>query len=100
MFILFCVLQAVIQGFAWGVLIWLCATSPGFVQTSSYPLIDFAFKTRDVSASLNAAHSQDGSYLDRNSATATGDSSIRQLLKDRKIVMSRIEPKVELGAVD
>ena len=84
MFILFCVLQGLVQGFAWGVMIWLWTVNLRFPEASSYPLIDFAAKTRFAYSSQNAGGSQVANDSSDDLATAVGDGSIRNCLKGRR----------------
>ncbi|KAF2470127.1 uncharacterized protein BDR25DRAFT_152192, partial [Lindgomyces ingoldianus] len=46
MFIAFIALQSVALIFIWVVLIWVWVTKPSLPQLSSYPLVDFAFKSK------------------------------------------------------
>jgi hypothetical protein len=96
MFILFCVLQGLVQGFAWGVMIWLWTTNPNFPQTSSYPLIDFAIKTHFLSPSRSTADPQTGYDPADDLDTVAGDRSIRKLLKGRRTMIYKIR-KTELA---
>ncbi|EAS30478.3 uncharacterized protein CIMG_05957 [Coccidioides immitis RS] len=46
MFILFLLLHILVLTFVWAMLLWLVITRPDLPKISSYPLFDFAFKTR------------------------------------------------------
>nr|KAK5437002.1 hypothetical protein LTR18_009367 [Exophiala xenobiotica] len=86
MFILFCVLQGLVQGFAWGVMIWLWRVNLRFPEASSYPIIDFAAKTRFAYSSQSAGVSQVANDPSDDLATAVGDRPIRNCLKGRRIM--------------
>lgn len=87
MFILFCVLQGVVQAFAWGVLIWLWLSKLDFPETSSYPIIDFAIRTR-FSDSLQNAEDIEGAHgLSRGLDMDASDSSVRKRLKDTRTML-------------
>lgn len=51
MFIAFVVLHGLVLIFIWGVLLWVWIARPTLPKLSSYPLVDFAFKSREVSHS-------------------------------------------------
>lgn len=72
MFVVFCVLQCVVVGFAWTVLIWLWIARPRMLEYSSYPLFDFAVKTRF-------------SGDDATIARATGNRAVRKALRTAKV---------------
>ncbi|KIW23718.1 hypothetical protein, variant [Cladophialophora immunda] len=93
MFILFCTLQSIVLGLAWTVLIWAWMTNPDLPEISSYPLVDFAMKTRLVDASLPATNSHAGRDMDDGLAAAAGDKLIRKYLQNIRVV---IRSKLEL----
>lgn len=49
MFIAFIVLDTSVLLFIWAILLWLWVLRPSLPKLSSYPLIDFAFKSRELS---------------------------------------------------
>jgi len=94
MFILFCALQSIVLGLAWAVLIWVWTANPDIPEISSYPLVDFAMKTRFVDASLPANSFQDDSHIDDGLAAAAGDKLIRKYLQNiRVVIRSKLEPR-------
>jgi hypothetical protein len=92
MFILFCVLQAIVQVFIWAVLIWFWTTAPYFPELSSYPLIDLATKIHvlDEFGNAPASHATNADLRD-----ASGDKAIRKALRHRRVRAADFEPKVQ-----
>lgn len=107
MFILFCFLQAFALAYAWGILLWLWVTNPQLPQISSYPLIDFAMKTR-------FRHQYDLLRQDSDESTASKDSwskhgslhpwhndiAIRKALKNEVVVIHRHDEVTESVSPD
>ena len=87
MFILFCVLQGLVQAFALGCIVWLFATQSGIPETSSYPLIDFSTKTRFLNASQTTGELPAGYDPTDDLTAADGSRSVRKLLKGRRTVI-------------
>ena len=76
-------------------MIWLWTTNPNVPEISSYPLIDFAVKTRLLSPSQSTADPQASYDPADDLATAAGDRSIRKRLKGRRTMIYKIR-KTEL----
>ena len=72
MFIAFVVLHGLVLLFIWGVLLWVWITRPTLPKLSSYPLVDFAFKSREIS------HSGEGFGPSSHLMIAAGDKDIRR----------------------
>jgi hypothetical protein len=89
MFILFCVLQGVVQGFAWGVMIWLWAIKLNLPETSSYPIIDFAVKTHFAYPALSAADPEAAHGPGGDLNAAIGDGLIRKRLRGVKTMVHK-----------
>lgn len=73
MFAVFCVLQSLVVGLAWVVLIWAWIAQPPLVRPSGYPLFDFATRARFTG---------DGTSI----AAANGAKEIRKALRTAKVV--------------
>ena len=99
MFIIFCVLQAVVQAFVWGVLIWLWATSGHLPELSAYPLIDFATK-------IHLVDEADGTTLSKGVNNvlddAISDRLLRKALRHRRVMTTsaaKLETREEPSSV-
>jgi hypothetical protein len=94
MFIIFCVLEALVLACAWGIFLWLWTTNADLPEVSSYPVIDFTMKAQFLSANQRGPYSEseqrvegaDVDWRDELDRTA-GDTAIRKLLGDRMVVM-------------
>lgn len=98
MFITFCVLQAFALAFAWVGLIWLWLSQADVPEISSYPLLDFATKTRflrDTPASRHTQSCDAGYDLLPN---AMDDKSVRRRLKDERVIF--VKPKQKATSRD
>lgn len=89
MFILFCVLQGVVQAFAWGVMIWLWTAKLNLPETSSYPIVDFAVKTRFAYSSISPVDIKAAEGPGGGLNTAVGDGLIRKRLKGLKTMVHK-----------
>lgn len=80
MFSTFCTLQSISVIFIWIILVFRWAHHDNMPQISSYPIIDFAMKTRQIS------HEQ-GDALSTSIPTSAGDTFIRHAFSHQSTVI-------------
>lgn len=83
MFITFVVLHSLVLAFIWGVLLWLWIWKPSLPKLSSYPLIDFAFKSKELATSGDDS-SPSGQYL-----IEADDMKIRHRFRETRIALRK-----------
>ncbi|ORY14471.1 hypothetical protein BCR34DRAFT_560515, partial [Clohesyomyces aquaticus] len=81
MIIAFIVLESLALIFIWAVLIWLWTTRPFLPHLSSYPLVDFAFKSKESS------HSGEGFGPSSLDMMVADDKKIRHKLGDTRVIL-------------
>ena len=94
MFIIFCVLEAIVLSWAWAIFTWLWTTNAEFPKVSSYPLIDFAMKARVVGADQREFCSQSHQQIEKGHIDLhdeldrkANDAAIIKLMRDKMVVM-------------
>jgi hypothetical protein len=90
MFIIFCILQTLVQGFGWAVSIWLWTTGAYLPELSSYPLVEFALKTRFVAPAERTAVDTAKPEVETLLEDVEGDRLIRKMLKRQRVIASRV----------
>lgn len=89
MFILFCILQTVVQSFGWAVLVWLWTTGAYLPELSSYPLVEFTTKLRFVEPAERTTIGSAKPEVDSALNDVEGDRLIRKILKQHHVIASR-----------
>ena len=81
---------------AWATVIILWLTDARLSKTSAYPLVDFTFRTQDVTAGQPVATRD---ILAATGPTEADDSDVRAAVKGMKLAFrSVVEPALPIGA--